>query len=447
VLAQDLGISRSTVEAAYTQLAAEGLLQRVHGSGSFLRPPRFQGAVATLPLRLPAQLSARGREVLRIGGCLDPLEPLPFAAGSPDLRDFPWPTWERLARRRAPDAAELARYQPPQGQLRLRELLAEHLGAARGVRARAEQVLVLTSSQQALHLLAHLLLDPGDCVWVEDPGYRGASAAMAAAGARLQPVPVDAEGLQPRPGLPAPKLILLTPAHQYPLGVRLSPARRAEVLALAQAHGSWVMEDDYDSEFFDAAQALPALQSQDADGRVIYLGTFSKTLMPSLRLAYAVLPPALVEAAVASRSLHDGHGNGWFQALVADFMEGGHYASHLRQMRAQVGERRQALLEGLARHLPWAQPVAPQACGLQVCVALPSGQEVDLSRQAARLGVQTPSLAALCALAPLEGWLLGFAALRPEEIGAALRRLGGIQPRGQAREIAKSRPTTLRANR
>ncbi|WP_374436461.1 PLP-dependent aminotransferase family protein, partial [Inhella sp.] len=312
----------------------------------------------------------------------------------------------------------------PPGGRPARPLVGAPPGAgARGLRATAEQLLLLTSSQQALMLLAQLLLDPSDAVWVEDPGYPGARAALAAAGARLVPVPVDAEGLVPTPGLPAPRLIVLTPAHQYPLGVRLSPARREQILALARLHGSWVIEDDYDSEFFDAHEALPALQSQDADGRVIYLGTFSKTLMPGLRLAYAALPPGLVEPATALRTLQDGHGNGLMQALVADFIEGGHYAQHLRAMRTRVAERRQALLAGLARYLPQARPVAPQACGLQLCVALPLGQEAAWSRHAAARGVQTPRLSALCSGTPLEGWLLGFGALLPEEIKAALQRL------------------------
>ncbi len=421
-LAADLGLARDTVEQAYQQLAAEGLLQRRQGSGSLLLPPP-RPALATRGLSRPAQLSARGRQLLQIGGCQDPLAPLPFAAGSPDLRDFPWPVWQRLARARERDAIALGRYQPPQGRPELRQLLAAHLAGARGLRATADQLLLLTSSQQALMLLAQLLLDPGDAVWVEDPGYPGARAALAAAGAQLVPVPVDAEGLAPTPDLPAPRLIVLTPAHQYPLGVRLSPARRSELLALARRHGSWVIEDDYDSECFDAPQALPALQAEDSDGRVIYLGTFSKTLMPGLRLAYAALPAGLVEPAVALRTLQDGHGNGLTQALVADFIEGGHYARHLRTLRVQVAERRQALLAGLARHLPRARPVAPQACGLQLCVALPPGEEKSWSRRAAARGVQTPRLSLLCSNPRLEGWLLGFAALRPEEIEAALERL------------------------
>jgi len=423
-LAADLGLARDTVEQAYQQLAAEGLLQRRQGSGSLLLPPPVPAPVAR-GLSRPAQLSVRGRQLLQIGACQDPLQPLPFAAGSPDLRDFPWPVWQRLARARERDAIALGRYQPPQGRPELRQLLAAHLATARGLRATAEQLLLLTSSQQALMLLAQLLLDPGDAVWVEDPGYPGGRAALVAAGAQLVAVPVDAEGLAPAPDLPAPKLIVLTPAHQYPLGVRLSPARRTEVLALARRHGSWVIEDDYDSECFEAAQALPALQAEDADtdGRVIYLGSFSKTLMPGLRLAYVALPPGLVEPAIALRSLQDGHGHGLTQALVADFIAGGHYARHLRALRARVAERRQALLAGLARHLPQARPVAPQACGLQLCVALPPGTEESCSRRAAARGVQTPRLSALCSGPRLEGWLLGFAALRPEEIEAALMRL------------------------
>lgn len=427
-LAQDLRLSRATVEAAYAQLEAEGLIERRHGSGSYWRPqvpsaPGPRGASS-----VPAMLSQRGRQLLDVGGCEDPLVPRAFAAGSPDLRAFPWAVWQRLARRRAADAEALGRYQPPQGDPRLRDVLAAHLASARGVRTSADRLLMLTSSQQALFLLGQLLLDPGETVWVEDPGYPGARAAFAAAGARVVPVPVDAEGLAPVAALPPPRLVYVTPAHQYPLGVRMTPARRAQLLALARRHGSWIVEDDYDSEFHAGSAALPALQSQDPEGRVIYLGTFSKTLMPSLRLAYAALPAGLVRAAVQLRSLVDGHGNGWFQALVADFIEAGHYAAHLRHQRRLVASRRSALLEAVHRHLPWARAYCPEACGLQLCVGLPAGAEARLTRQAAQAGVLAPSLGRLSVGRAFDGWLLGFAALTPQEIQEATRRLGKLQP-------------------
>jgi GntR family transcriptional regulator / MocR family aminotransferase len=427
-LAIDLRLSRVTVEAAYAQLEAEGLIERRHGSGSYWRPqaaplPRLQGTLA-----VPAVLSKRGRSLVEVGGCEDPLVPRAFAAGSPDLRAFPWAIWRRLSRQRAADAEALGRYQPPQGNPRLRAVLAAHLASSRGVKASADQLLMLTSSQQGLFLLGQLLLDPGDTVWMEDPGYPGARAAFAAAGARVVPVPVDPDGLAPSAALPSPKLIYVTPAHQYPLGVRMTPARRAQLLALSRQHGSWIVEDDYDSEFHALSAALPALQSQDAEGRVIYLGTFSKTLMPSLRLAYAVLPTGLVHAAVQLRSLVDGHGNGWFQTLVADFVEAGHYAAHLRHQRQLVAARRGALLHAVQRQLPWARAYCPEACGLQLCVSLPAGAEPRLTRQAALAGVLTPSLSRLSITRPLDGWLLGFAALTPPEIDEAVRRLGTLSP-------------------
>ncbi len=434
VLAQDLGLSRVTVEAAYAQLEAEGYVVRRTGQGSFVAlqadtaaAPTWRRSAAARALAPTALLSRRGQGMVDTGGCMEPLRLQAFAAGSPDLRAFPHTLWRQLTARRLRHTPEaLMRYGDPQGREDLREAIAHYLVASRGVRCTAAQVLVLTSSQQALQLLATLLLDPGDRVWMEDPGYRGARTAFAASGAQLVPLPVDAQGLVPDFNLPAPRLIYLTPTHQYPTGHTLSLQRRMALEDYAQRQGCWIVEDDYDSEFLYDVRPTPSLQGLDDGGRVIYVGTFSKTLFPSLRMAYAVLPEALVQPMVTARSVYDGHVAQLAQAVTADFMAQGHFAAHLRLMRQLYRSRRDLLLDLIQRKLPWAQPLNSTG-GLQISVTLPSGSEAHLTRQAAALGIATPSLSSLHSQPHTsDGWLLGYAALQPAEIEAAVDTLSTL---------------------
>lgn len=427
VLAEDLGLSRVTVEAAYGRLEAEGYLRRELGRGSFVAIEGTSASSAAA-LALPARLSARGQRIHEGGGCFDPRRPLPFAAGSPDLRAFPIALWRQLLNRRLRLQPELLGYGDPQGLAALREALADYLNSSRGLRCRPEQILVLSSSQQALQLSAAMLLDAGDRVWIEEPGYRGAATAFEAAGAELLPVALDAEGLCPRDDLPPPRMIYLTPSHQYPCGMAMSLPRRLMLLERARREQAWIIEDDYDSEFHYEGRPMPALQGLDEHGRVLYVGTFSKSLFPSLRLAYLVLPEALVAPFVTGRSSQDGHPAQLPQAVAADFIREGHFSAHLRLMRKLYGERRAQLLEALLPLNSWLQPQA-SAGGLQLAALLPPGKEPAMTRQAAALGLLTPSLSALFrGSTRQDGWMLGFAALRADEITAAvaqLRRLGG----------------------
>jgi GntR family transcriptional regulator/MocR family aminotransferase len=439
VLAQDLSLSRVTVEAAYAQLEAEGYVRRHTGKGSFVAVQttgksgvRERKSRSLVPLM---RLSQRGQTIVDTGGCMEPLSLQAFAAGSPDLRAFPHAVWRQLTNRRLrQDPEALMRYGDPQGRQELREAIAQYLVASRGVRCDPGQVLVLTSSQQALQLLATLLLDPGDQVWMEDPGYQGARTAFAAAGAGLEPLPVDAEGLVPDFTLPVPRLIYLTPTHQYPTGHTLSLQRRLALVDYAKRTGSWIVEDDYDSEFLYDNRPTPCLQGLDIADRVIYLGTFSKTLFPSLRLAYAVLPQALVQPMVTARSVCDGHPAQLAQAVTADFMAQGHFAAHLRLMRQLYRSRRDLMLECIQQQLPWAQ-VLNSSGGLQLSVLLPDGAEKELSRQAQSKGVATPSFAnQQVRPAARDGWLLGFAALQPSEIREGMRVLGTLKLPAHARQ-------------
>ncbi len=439
VLAQDVGLSRVTVEAAYAQLEAEGYVHRQTGRGSFVAvqatPLLASPSCKGLPLPEAARLSQRGRSMVDTGGCMEPLNLQAFAAGSPDLRAFPHAVWRQLSNRRLRQAPEaLMRYGDPQGREDLREAIAQYLITSRGVRCDAGQVLVLTSSQQALQLLATVLLDPGDRVWMEDPGYRGARTAFAASGAQLVPLPVDADGLVPDFTLPPPRLIYLTPTHQYPTGHTLSLQRRMALVDYAKRTGCWIVEDDYDSEFLYDSRPTPSLQGLDDSGRVIYIGTFSKTLFPSLRMAYAVLPGGLVQPLVTARSVYDGHVAQLPQAVTADFMAQGHFSAHLRLMRQLYRSRRDLMLECIARQVPWAQ-VLHSSGGLQLSVALPAGTEQALTRQACGKGIATPRLGTLYATrAAGEGWLLGFAALQPAEIQEGMRVLGTLKVPARSRK-------------
>lgn len=434
IMARDLRVSRITVEAAYAQLEAEGYLRRRVGDGTFVNvdvgshPPAPKSVARRR--QEAASWSVRGGRIVRGGGCIDPMSAKAFSAGFPDLSEFPLDTWRRLTARRLRGARAALGYGEPGGEPALRAAIARYLAQSRGVRCSPEQVLVLTSSQQALNLAATLLTDPGDIVWLEEPGYRGAQTALAAMGARLTPLPVDREGMilrAPRDGA-APRLIYVTPSHQYPTGVTLSLPRRLALIEYAHRHGAWIVEDDYDSEFQYDASPLPAMQGLDAHDRVIYLGTFTKVLFPGLRLAYLVLPPGLVSGFVTARSAHDGHSARLAQLVTADFMEEGYFAAHVRCMRRLYRQRRDLLLDEIGRHIgDWCRPTGTGA-GLQFTVTLPRGREAALTRAAAQVGVETPGLSGRFLSRPrLDGWMLGFAALPEAAIVEGVRRLAQVR--------------------
>ncbi|EPC6044121.1 PLP-dependent aminotransferase family protein [Serratia ureilytica] len=428
VLAGDLNLSRVTVEAAYGQLEAEGYLQRRVGQGTFVAIRIAKSPPPATRTAMP-RLSLRGQQIVQTGGCRDPQHPQAFAAGSPDLRAFPLALWKQLtAQRLRLQGESLLRYGDPQGYLPLREAIAAHVNQTRGVVCDASQVIVLTSSQQALQMIATLLLDSGDGVWMEEPGYAGARNAFISAGAALTPVAVDGDGLCAEPSLPDPRLIYLTPSHQYPTGAALSLARRLALLAQAERQQAWIIEDDYDSEFHYDGLPIPAMQGLDRHGRVLYLGTFSKSLFPSLRLAYLIVPPALVAPFVTARTVYDGHSAQLMQAVTAEFIRQGHFAAHIRYMRQLYHSRRDVLLTEVSEKLSHFATAAPAAGGLQLSVWLPPGREVALSQQARRLGVLTPGLTAQyqTVQAQRDGWLLGFSALTPGEIRSAVERLARI---------------------
>jgi GntR family transcriptional regulator/MocR family aminotransferase len=353
----------------------------------------------------------------------------PFRPGTPALDEFPFEVWGRLAARhwRRPPAGLLG-YGDPAGHLPLREAVATYLGTARAVRCGPEQVIVTAGAQQALDLAARLLVDPGDQVWIEDPGYLGARAALSGAGARLVPVPVDEEGLDVSAGAaraPRARLVYVSPSHQYPLGVTMSLARRLQLLEWAERAGAWILEDDYDSEYRYAGRPLAAMQGLDRGGRVIYLGTFSKVLFPALRLGYVVVPEGLSCAFANARGVLSRFSPSVDQAVLAEFIEEGHFARHIRRTRSLYAARQAALVKAVRSELAGALEVSPDEAGIHLVGWLKEGADDGAaSSAAARLGVDAQPLSSFT----LEhrrrpGLVLGYAGYDERQLRAAARRL------------------------
>ena len=441
-LAARLAVSRNTVLDAYAQLLAEGYVEGQVGSGTFvarvLPDDLLQVRPAQPPTTTPAStaraLSQRGERLAAtpVTAPRPVATTISFRPGQPALDAFPFTTWRRLLDRRwRKPPRELLNYGDPAGWLTLREAIAAYLREARAVRCDARQVIIVSGSQQALDLAARLLLDEGEAAWVEDPCYLGARGALIGAGAQLAHVPVDAEGLDVAAGLaraPHARLAYVTPSHQYPLGVTMSLPRRLALLEWAARAGAWVLEDDYDSEFRYAGRPLASLQGLDRAARVCYIGTFSKVLFPALRLGYLVAPPALAEAFANARALVDRHAPTVEQAALADFITEGHFARHIRRMRALYAERQAALVEAARATLGGAVALEPAEAGMHLVGWL--GEQVDdlaLSARAAAQGLEVPALRRYLAEARLRGGLLlGYTALDAAQIRAGVQRLAGV---------------------
>jgi len=372
-LAEALAISRNTVTATYEHLAAEGYVQpgrqgtRVTDLSSpalAKRPGKTAGAPAT---------ARRLADIMPSTAFIAP--DATFRPGVPALSHFPSAAWRRALDRaiRTASPATLG-YGDPLGEPRLRAAIARHLAIARGVRCEPRQVVIAEGAQEAISLCVRLLSNPGDVGWVEDPGYRGAKAAMRAGDMRTVPIRVDAEGLcasdhdwQKHP----PRLIYTTPSHQYPAGSVLSIARRLALIAQARQHGAWIIEDDYDSEFRHTGEPIGAMQGLVPDAPVLYIGTFSKTMFPSLRLGFLVLPGPLMAAVQTplEEMLRGGHRHE--QLAMADFIESGQFSRHLGRMRRLYRDRQQALRLALTRHFKVPHEIDGGYCGLHLAVRLP----------------------------------------------------------------------------
>ncbi|WP_338758933.1 PLP-dependent aminotransferase family protein [Massilia sp. METH4] len=408
-LASALNLARGTVELAYQMLTSEGYFV-ARGAAGTIVSPRITGlpgagepkAAREAPPAMPSRDTAPG-------------DILPFQLGLPALDAFPRKTWARLTGRclRTLDTAAML-YPHPAGYEPLRRAIATYLGVSRGISCSHEQVFVTGGYRGALDLVCRTLLQPGDLGWYEDPGYVHARHHLLNAGMRLAPIPVDDEGMNVAVGLRVAadaRFAVVTPTHQSPTGVALSLPRRLELLEWAKARGAWIIEDDYDSEFRYHGRPLPALKSLDAGGRVLYTGTFSKVLFPGLRLAYLVAPSALVERLNLALNHVPGPGSILPQAMVAEFMEQGHFARHLRKMRTLYATRRGYLVDALERVMGDRLYVQPQAGGIHVLAYLPQEHgDRALAAAAAAAGLAVGALSDwYMHNAERGGLLMGFA--------------------------------------
>jgi GntR family transcriptional regulator/MocR family aminotransferase len=432
--ARVLGVARNTVLWALERLQAEGYVVARVGDGSYvaddLAALRARGGRRAAPASPGDALSARGRLIAETAlRWRPPTAPVSaFRIGAPALDAFPFAVWERLERR-TPMALRhgTAQYISAAGHPPLRDAIAQWLLVSRGIRCSGEQVVVTSGSQQAIDLVARLLLDVGDEVLVEDPGYPGIRACLVGHGARARPVGLDAQGLDIAAGAsqwPGARMAVVTPTHQFPLGVRMGLARRLELLAWARAQRAWVVEDDYDGEFQYGEHRMPALCSLPDSERVLYIGTFSKTLHPGLRLGFIVLPPALVEAFASAKALSDRHSPGATQDVLARFITEGHLLRHLRRMRELYLQRQGVLIEAVDQASGGRVVLAPSGQGMHLaCEAGERVRDTDLSQQAAEAGVFLAPLSGYCVQAKRRGWLFGYAGYDEAAIRQAARAL------------------------
>ncbi len=445
-LARDLGCSRNTVLSAYDLLLAEGYLAGSRGSGTYvsrLLPDPFMALAAGVEAAGPkshgggsATLSARGRALAKIG--FRPRGPVGAFMLGPDVSQVPFDVWGRIlgAAWRRPVPA-LPHSGDPAGYRPLREAIAEYLRATRALSCDWRQVMITSGAQQALDLVARALLDPGDAVWCEDPGYAGLRGPLIAAGARLVQIPVDDQGLSVAEGrdrAPKARLAVVAPSHQFPLGVVMSLGRRLELLNWARSAGAWILEDDYDSEYRYAGRPLAALQGLEADsgdgaGRVIYAGTFSKVMFPSLRLGYLVVPKDLIEPLTQVRAALDDHPSAVVQPVLAAFIAEGHFSAHVRRMRRHYAARQEALLEAARRWLDGKLLLSPDEAGLHLVARLTPAlgrrmSDTQAAARAAGAGVAVSALSGYAVEAQCDpGLLLGYAAVQEDAIEDSVIRL------------------------
>lgn len=436
-LADELHVSRNTVLNAYQQLLAEGYLEGHPGSGTFvaqvlpehLLTPSDQNSVADTPLAgssVSQSARTRSQRASSAPAVSARSLPRPFRAEVPALDEFPYELWTRLVVRQARRLPRTTfSYQDPAGYRPLREAIAAHVTVSRQVHCTPDQIIMVSGAQGALDLAARMLINAGDPVWMEDPGYPGARGAFNAAGAQIVPVPIDQEGLMIETGMALAsqaRLVYLTPSHQFPLGVTMSLPRRLALLDWAKRTGAYLIEDDYDSEYRFAGRPLAALQGLDDAERVIYIGTFSKVLFPALRIGYLILPPHLVDDFLKFRRFVDNHLPILEQAVLTDFIVEGHFTRHLRRMRTLYAERRSALLKAM-RDLP-LDIYAPEA-GIHCVGWLPASiDDQTLVRQGIAHNLDLTPLSVFC-LEPLprQGLLLGYGGYSVADIKAGVRRL------------------------
>jgi GntR family transcriptional regulator / MocR family aminotransferase len=444
-LADQLGVSRTIVVLAYDQLTAEGFVAGRSGSGTFVSVdlasrsrPSAEAAKFRLS-RFGVTAEQAGPEVDFPGRKTDKSIRYDFAYGRSDIDVFPFEAWRRTLIRNARKApVRDLDYGPASGSLALREAICVHLRRSRGVVCDHSQVIIVNGSQQGLDLIGRVLIERGDAVAIEDPQYQGTRETLRAAGARLRPIPVDRDGLNPAMLPRSARMVFVTPSHQFPTGGILPLARRLALLQWASGTGAVVVEDDYDGEFRYDGQVLESLQGLDGEGRVIYMGTFSRTVFSALRIGYLIVPKPLVRAFAAAKWLSDRHTATLEQQTLADFIAGGMYERHLRNIRRRNTTRRKVLLDAIHNHLSDRVEVTGDGAGAHV-VLWPRWRcsEEAIVSKAASAGVRVYGISRYFLRTPSPaGLLLGYARLEEHAIKEGVRRLAAIfpsAPRGQLR--------------
>jgi GntR family transcriptional regulator / MocR family aminotransferase len=434
-LAEQLGISRTVVLLAYEQLLAEGFVNGRGGSGTYASEGLARNAASAARKQARVRLSRFGNAVTDSMGTVDTPLPRPvaprynFIYGRSDLDTFPFALWRRLLLRQArKGSTRQFDYGSALGNTDLRAAICAHLRRSRAVVCDPSEVIVANGSQQALDLVMRVLVDPGDPVAIEDPHYDGICEALRAAGARLRPVPVDREGLNPARLPEDARMVFVTPSHQYPTGAILPLERRMALLKWARRRNAVIVEDDYDGEFQYDGRPLESLQGLDREGRIVYIGTFSQTVFPALRIGYLIAPASLVPAFTAAKWLSDLHSATLEQQTLAEFISGGMYERHLRRLRRRNTARRAALLEAVKRYLGDRVELTGEGAGAQV-VLWPRKRvaEEAVVAAAAKKGVGIYGIAH-CFLrkGSRPGFLLGYARLTEREIREGIRLLGEV---------------------
>ncbi len=440
VLASQMAVARNTVLQAYLQLEVEGYITAERGSGHYVSPllPGVGGSAARKTA--PAQTAANSLGSVR--NTFDfvpeslrrPIPPVPFRINLPELDQFPIETWARLqgavlreARRSAGIVALLGEADA-QGDLSLRSAIADHVSIARGVRCSADAVIITAGAQHAMDMLLRVLTQPGDTVGLEDPCFPGALSAARAAACRIVPVPVDAQGADLDSIQTPPhdmRVLLLCPSKQFPLGVTMSLPRRLALVDWARRSAAWIIEDDYDSEYRFDGKPIPSLQGLDGGRQVIYVGTFSKVLFPSLRMGFIVSPPSLVEPLAAARAISGRHGSTLEQRVLARFIDDGHFARHVRRMKALYRDRQAVLLDACRQTLGERLDIERADSGLQTMGWLPPGSDDrEVARAARSFGVEVAPLSRFCLQTNRPpGLVIGYGGFTAEQIRAAAHQL------------------------
>jgi GntR family transcriptional regulator/MocR family aminotransferase len=459
-LAAQLGVSRMTIVSAYDQLFAEGYLESKIGAGTFvagelpetlLQAPKTS-AVKTAVSSRELNLSAQGSQLTRnLDGLLSEHSAnkfVPFQNGLTAIDSFPFETWARIAarwNRHAPPTIlledDLAGFYP------LRQAIAAHLKSARGVTCAPEQVIITAGSQQALALISRVFLEPEDEVWIEDPGYVSARSLFELSRAKLIPVPVDKDGLNFSAAFEqskTPKLIYVTPSHQYPLGVTMSITRRLSLIETARATGAWIIEDDYDSEYRYSGHPLASLQGLDQSGRVLYVGTFSKTIFPSLKLGCLVVPPYLVDVFTAARMLSGAQSPLIEQAILSEFIAEGHFARHIRRMRTLYKERQHILIDEVRRNLQGLLEMETDDAGMHLVGWLPDNfDDRKVSENAAAQNIRlSPISEHFINKNQCNGLIFGYAAFDEKRIRNGIAKLTKVLT-----EMARLQNSSTQRNR